>query len=140
MKKLVLLVFLLMGAQVWAGSGKAVVPNWRGLVNSSSTQQTAIFISNITDHELDIRVTFYGTNGTTTTSGVTWYDFNSGNSLSAKSSGYVVIAPTTWNYGYAVIEWENANPARMTRSVWSLIPVMQISTTPRVVSAWRPPS
>ncbi|QTD53498.1 hypothetical protein [Sulfidibacter corallicola] len=104
---LIFVVFSLCSTyQVLAGSGKAIIPNFSA--NSATDGKCVYYMSNITPHDLEVSITFYDQNGTVITSGIVYTNFiNSNTEIAAGSTGVVVINPTPWKYGYAVIEWNN---------------------------------
>ena len=92
-------------SSAYAGSGKAISPMW----DITSTRTCYIHISNITTHNLQVSVTFYKNDGTTVTSGITYNNLQSSNTvLNAGNSAFIQIdAAATSQYGYAVIHWSN---------------------------------
>lgn len=87
-----------------AGSGKAVVAHW---LSGSSTNPSAIFVSNITGHSLLISIAFYDHNGNSIPPS-TYFNFQNGNTeLAPRSSGYVTITTPYLAQGYAVVSWSN---------------------------------
>lgn len=101
--KLILVGSILFSGFSFAGSGKAIVPHW----GAQSGKASYIFLSNITDHDVIVSITYYGKNGAKL-SPSTYTNFtNSNTQLSARSSGYVSIQPGAWDYGFATIEWIN---------------------------------
>ena len=107
MKKYTLALFALaLFSTAFAGSGKAIIAHANA--NDTTGSTTVYYISNITGHDLEVTVTFYDQNGNVTTSGVSYSNFITGNTeIAAGKTGIVTFAPTTWLYGYAVIEWNN---------------------------------
>ena len=106
MKNIVLFILSCFFIQnVYAGSGKAIVPQWF----SANHIDTVIWVTNITDHTLNVTVTPYGKDGQVITP-TRFEGFITGNTqLAPKSSGFVEItAPlNTFNHGHATIEWSN---------------------------------
>ena len=103
-KALIVSCFFFFTNTAIAGSGKAIIPMWHGV--SGSNYFTDVRLSNITNNNIEVKVTFYNTNGTKVTSGITYWDFANGNTeLAANSSGRMRIAAS--GYGYATIEWNN---------------------------------
>lgn len=101
--KLISILTLAISFNVFAGSGKSILPHW----GAQSSKPSYIFLSNITDNPVKVDVTFYGKNGASL-SPSTFTNFSNGNTeLAARSTGYITIHPGAWDYGYAVIEWEN---------------------------------
>lgn len=86
-----------------AGSGKAIVPHWA----ANDSRQAYVYVSNITSNAIKVTVTFYGKNGSVVAH-KTPSNFTNGNTeLAAGSSSYIGIEPSSFDYGYALIEWEN---------------------------------
>lgn len=89
---------------LWAGSGKAVVPHWQA---NGATQNTAIFISNITNHTLVVTVKFYDQLGNALPPS-SFFNFQNGNTeLAPRNSGNASLSMTTATAGYAVVQWSN---------------------------------
>lgn len=90
------------------GSGKAIVPNY-GSIGGASPQESNVFISNITQHDLTVTVTFFKQDGTKLTTNITYFNFqNSDTEIGAGKTGYVHVTGTaSWTYGYALVEWKN---------------------------------
>lgn len=89
----------------FAGSGSAVIPYWNS--NGSIGLRGTVQISNTTNNDINVTVTFYGKDGTIQASGLTYYNFtNSDSQLAAHSTGVIQLA-TPSDYGYGVIEWSN---------------------------------
>ncbi len=103
-RQLLTAIFLLTSFTATAGSGKAIMPSW---ASSGTSNQAYIYISNISESVVNVTVTFYGEDGTKYSPSSTT-GFSSGNQLSAKSSGYVSLNLSSFNYGFATIEWENS--------------------------------
>lgn len=105
MKKLsIFLCSLMLSASCFAGSGTAIVSHWAAINPSNDSY---VYLSNITDHIINVRVTYYDKNGTAL-SPTTFTNFIGGNTqLAARSSGFLTIKSGTFNYGYATIEWWN---------------------------------
>lgn len=108
-----ILLFLatLFPAAAFAGSGKAVVAFWSG---SASTGQTSLTLTNITPHDLLVRVEFYNRQGTLITSApptIGYTNFtNSNTTVAARNTGTVSISSTVTDsnaVGLAVVYWEN---------------------------------
>lgn len=94
--------------QALAGSGKAIIPHFTA--NSATDGKCVYFISNITPNDLEVSVTFYDQNGTVVTTGITYTNFITSNTeIAAGKTGIVTINPSSWKYGYAVIEWNNTS-------------------------------
>lgn len=104
-RKLLTAIFLLTSFTAIAGSGKAIMPSWG---SSGTSNQAYIYISNISENVVNVTVTFYGKDGTKF-SPSSYTGFSSGNQLLAKTSGYVSLSLSSFNYGFATIEWVNAN-------------------------------
>lgn len=106
-RRLVLLLVLMLSLfsqTVHAGSGKSIVAHW---LSGSSTNPSAIFVSNITGNSLVVSVVFYDQSGNVL-SPSTYFNFQNGNTeLAPRSSGYVTIATSTLAQGFAVISWSN---------------------------------
>ena len=103
-KSLIVGCLLLVSNVAFAGSGKAIIPMWHAVANGKHF--TDVRLSNITSNNIEVKVTFYNTDGTKVTSGITYWDFINGNTqLSPNSSGRLRI--DTAGYGYATIEWNN---------------------------------
>ncbi|MCW8928947.1 MAG: hypothetical protein OQL19_01765 [Gammaproteobacteria bacterium] len=104
-KVCLIFVGLFFSTLAFAGSGKAISPHWSG--DDSTTSPTYIFISNITDKNVNVSVTFYGDDGTVIPV-TTYTNFINGNTqLAPRATGRVKISPPVRTNGYAVIEWEN---------------------------------
>lgn len=99
------LFFLISSAfTAMAGNGKAIVPMWY----SNLYQSSVIFISNFSDNDVDVTVTFYQKDGTVATSSITYTNWiNSNASIGADNTAYINITSSTEQFGYAVIEWTN---------------------------------
>ncbi|XOV81040.1 MAG: hypothetical protein ACFHVJ_08825 [Aestuariibacter sp.] len=99
-------VFVLLFSQLaLAGSGKAIVPHWAGQAPGASP--TVIYLSNISNNNVDVTVTFYDKMGVAL-SPTAFDNFISSNTqIAAGNTGNVQIKPSSFNYGYAVIEWKN---------------------------------
>ena len=111
MKKLILSTLLpLCSLSAYAGSGKAIVPYWDIATNN---QQTNLYITNITEHDLDIKITFYSQDGNEYTGSTIHYKnfINSNSTISARNGAFIhVNSPASgspYTYGHAVIEWSN---------------------------------
>lgn len=101
MKNIILACLFLVSANVFAGSGSAVVSHWM----ATGSTVTSLWVSNITSHDLEVEITFYDTSGTAL-SPSSFFDFqNSNTEIGAGKSGYVSISSDS--YGYAVIKWNN---------------------------------
>lgn len=109
MKKsvLILLVFGFVSlGQAFAGSGSAIIPNISA--NTNTGADNVYYISNITNHDVEVTVTFYDKDGAVLTSGVNYSNFAASNTeIAAGKTGVITFAPSSWEYGYAVIEWNN---------------------------------
>lgn len=104
-KNIILACLLLVSCNVYAGSGKAIIPHW---LSDTISQHSAFYISNITGHDLQVQVTFYKEDGTAI-SPTLYTDFAAANTeIPARSSAHVVMQYASGHaYGYAVIEWQN---------------------------------
>ncbi|MCW8931537.1 MAG: hypothetical protein OQL19_15020 [Gammaproteobacteria bacterium] len=104
-KTIFVLAVLLISNLAFAGSGKAINPHWSGDISTSAS--TIIYVSNITDNNINLTITFYGDDGTVVP--ITSYTniINGNTQLAPNSTGEVQIKPSTRKTGYAVIEWEN---------------------------------
>ena len=97
------LMILTLGA--YAGSGKAIVPNWG--YNGTYATHTQVYISNPTAHTLNVYFTAYKSDGSALST-VTEEGQISNNTLAAGKSGYFAIpASPGSNFGYAEITWSN---------------------------------
>ncbi|NDV21568.1 hypothetical protein [Desulfovibrio sp. JC022] len=96
----------------FAGSGKAIVPHWLAVnYGKSNAQSSNIFITNITQHDLVVKVTVYNRDSTIFLSGIEYKNFQNNNTeigagktVNLKING---TGTTESDYGYAVIEWVN---------------------------------
>lgn len=90
------------------GMGKAIVPNY-GSMGGGSPQESNIFISNISTHDLTVTVTFYKQDGTKLTTNITYYNFqNSDTEIAAGKTGVAQTSgASVFTYGYAIVEWKN---------------------------------
>ena len=110
MKKLLfsltnLILVILLSNQAIAGTGKTLVPFWAG---GTSTDQTNLYVSNISQNNVEVTVSVYKSDGTLLNNGVSYYGFvNSNTQLDGKTSGYIAIQPSVWDHGYITIEWKN---------------------------------
>ena len=108
--KLLFLSSILWSGISIAGSGKAIVPYWDIAPNG---QQTNIYISNITGHDLEVKVTFYTLDGSEYTGPTIHYkNFDNGNTvIAARKSAFIYVSNppngTPYQYGHAIIEWHN---------------------------------
>ena len=107
MKKLLVVFALLVTGFLQAGSGKAIVPHWTSY--DSNGQRSTLYISNITGNDLEVTVTFYSNTGTVIGStDLTYTNWaNSDTRVEAGETALVSVHKSTWDYGYAVIEWNN---------------------------------
>lgn len=98
-----------MSLQVFAGTGKAVVSHWYAYSFEGNTQNSNIFISNITQNNLKVTVTLYNKDGTIKTSGLEYKNFQNNNTEigARKSVNLKITGGSISEYGYAVIEWGN---------------------------------
>lgn len=103
--KFLVVVILSFSQLAIAGSGKAIVPHWAGLAPGSSP--TLIYLSNISDNNIDVTVTFYNKSGVALSPSGFDNFINGNTQIAAGNTGYVKIQPSSFNYGYAVIEWKN---------------------------------
>lgn len=97
---------------VLAGSGKAIMPHWYAYNRQSANnvQNSYIWLSNISQNDLIVKVTVYKSDGTKYTNGVTYNEFYNNTEIKAGRSAYVKIGAVKSDqshHGYAVIEWEN---------------------------------
>jgi len=111
MKKLWLIVIAscIFCVDAVAGSGKAIVPMFGSDNTQPNWQRTNIFLSNITTHNLEVKITVYQEDGTVVpSSSLTYMNFqNSNTTIGAGTSVYLKIDTTGWHYGYAIVEWQN---------------------------------
>jgi hypothetical protein len=96
-----------------AGSGSAIVPMTGTYKNGTNFASSSVFLTNVTNHTLNVTVTFYAKDGTVVSSSSLVFDnwTNSNTQITANNSAFVVLqAPTTqsFNYGKAVITWSNS--------------------------------
>ncbi|CAM2067445.1 hypothetical protein SCOR_18840 [Sulfidibacter corallicola] len=109
MKKVasMLLVFCLFSiGHAFAGYGKAIIPHMSA--NTATDSINLYWISNITEHDIKVTITFYDQDGNALTSGVSYTNFiNSNADIAAGKTGLSTVDTSTWKYGYGVIEWEN---------------------------------
>ncbi len=135
MKKLIALFMLLGTATLsFAGSGKAIVPFW----NAGTTiyHQTDIYITNISNNDVEVTVTIYKKDGTELTSGVTYNNFSASDTkILARNSGYVRINPTTSGFGFAIIEWNNTGSDDNTVALTAYAMFLKFNATVEGVSA-----
>lgn len=95
-----------------AGQGKAIVSHWYAFNNGTGNYQNSnFFISNITHHNLAVKITLYNKDGTIYSSGLTYNNFQNNNTEigAGQSVNFKItagVSPTDV-YGYAVIEWWN---------------------------------
>lgn len=102
--KLFTILATLVTAQTFAGSGKAILPHWG---SNTTSQATFVHLSNITDNNVSVKITIYDKDGTVLAPS-TYTNFSNGDSeIAAKSSAYISIRSSSWDYGFALIEWEN---------------------------------
>ncbi len=99
------LFFLISSAfSAFAGNGKAIVPMWY----SNLYQSSIFFISNFSDNDVDVTVTFYKKDGTVATSTISYNNWiNTNTSIGADNTASIGITSSTEEFGYAVIEWTN---------------------------------
>ncbi len=94
-----------------AGGGKAIVPHWYIISNDTNVQHSNFFISNVTNHDLVVTITFYNKDGTVFSPVLTYNNFQNGNTeIGAGNSANLRIdspASTVDSYGYATITWSN---------------------------------
>ncbi|TIH15272.1 hypothetical protein D0S45_11415 [Marinifilum sp. JC120] len=108
-------IAMLSCSAAFAGSGKAIMPHWLAQHNGGSNiQSSIIFISNITQHDLTVKITIYKKDGSIKTQGNAFTNFKNNNTeIGAGKTGVLDIKweniSNTSDYGYAVIEWENKN-------------------------------
>jgi hypothetical protein len=103
-KTLITLASLLISSQTLAGNGKAIISHWGSVAPNNASY---VYISNITDNTVNVKVTYYDKDGNTL-SPTTYSNFtNSNTQLASKSTGFLTINTGTWNYGYATVEWSN---------------------------------
>lgn len=101
-----ILLFFCSLSFVFAGSGSAMIPNVSA--NGTTNSDNVYYISNISNNDVDVTLTFYDQDGNVITSGISYTNFTTSNTvIEAGSTGVVTFSPTTWLYGYAVIEWSN---------------------------------
>ena len=86
---------------VLAGSGKATLPHW------GSPEAANLFISNITPNHINVNVTFYDKAGNKLPPTTIGNFVNSNSQLAPNSTGFVAISTSSFDYGYATIEWTN---------------------------------
>ncbi len=135
LKKLQLIVLLLLPACfATAGTGKAIVPFW----NAGTTiyHQTDIYITNISNNDVEVTVTIYKKDGTALTSGVTYVNFSASDTkILARNSGYVRINPTTSGFGFAIIEWNNTGSDDNTVALTAYAMFLKFNATVEGVAA-----
>ncbi|MCY7294980.1 hypothetical protein [Alteromonas sp. a30] len=105
LKNLLLLVSLLISKITYANTGKAIIPHWSG--ETSSQTFTSVYISNITDHIIDVSVKFYGDDGAAYSA--THFDnfLNQNTQIAPKSTARVIMKPANRISGFAIIQWSN---------------------------------
>ena len=101
---LCLLLSSLFCSMLQAGNGKATMNYW--LSNSSTSETSHIFLSNITENDINVTITVYSYDGSVVTSGLSYTNMTS-TVLAAGKTGYLSMATSSLDWGYAVIEWEN---------------------------------
>ena len=105
MKKIIAaLLFSVLSTNVFAGSGKAIVPHW--YINGTYDQSFQIYISNTTEHTLDVSITVYKDDGTTRTA-TEEGQITNGTLAAGKSGWFAIASASAQEFGYAVIEWSN---------------------------------
>ncbi|HAS87784.1 MAG TPA: hypothetical protein DCS48_00510 [Desulfovibrio sp.] len=108
-------ISILMSTAAFAGSGKAIMPHWLAQHNGhQNIQSSLIFISNITQHDLTVKITVYNKDGSVKIQGLEFDNFQNNNTEigAGKSVEYRIKWDQISNkssFGYAVIEWENKN-------------------------------
>ncbi|HYC05509.1 MAG TPA: hypothetical protein VED40_19615 [Azospirillaceae bacterium] len=111
MRTAALAIALLLGSTApvfaQASSGNADVSHW---VCGPGAVSTDIYVTNTSAVDLTVSVSFYGRSGAAVTSGISYANFT-GSTLQAGKTGYARITCSTWDYGYATIQW-SGNPAR----------------------------
>ncbi len=109
-KILLISCFMLVTAQsfAFAGSGKAIVPHWKVTSQMGITVGQVIFISNISNHDLIVKLSVYKHDSTIETAGLQYANFiNNNTEIGAGETAHISIQTNTEDEGYAVIEWKN---------------------------------
>ena len=111
-KALFLLAFILSAAVSHAGSGSATLPFSTYYRSGSYFSATTVYLTNITENNIKVTITFYSKDGSVLSSSLVSFDnwINSNTELGAKTTGYALLNSATTggpDYGKAVIEWEN---------------------------------
>jgi hypothetical protein len=105
------LMLIMAQSFAFAGSGKAIVSYWHTVNNGKHYREnTQINISNITQHDLIIKITLYNYDGTIYDKGEYRNFQNGGTEIGAGKTGMFWLQSyevTPHQYGYAVIEWKN---------------------------------
>lgn len=90
----------------YAGEGKAYIPHWKGTFTGLGSNNSKLWISNITNHNIEVTIRIYDKNGNLIAPS-SYEGFIAGNTqLAPKSSGKVTLALPD-NFGFGEILWEN---------------------------------
>lgn len=100
-----LLFAVFVSCSVFAGSGKAIIPHWSGDINGGAS--TYIYLSNVTDNTLNVKVTFFDDNGIEVSAYTVGNLINNNTQLAANSTAIINVRPPSRRTGYGVIEWSN---------------------------------
>ncbi|WP_027722604.1 hypothetical protein [Maridesulfovibrio zosterae] len=110
-KILLISCFMLIAAQsfAFAGSGKTIIPHWETESEYGGTATgDNIYISNISAHDLIVKVTLYNTDSSILTSGPLYRNFKENNTvIAAGETASVSIVTNIDTMGYGTIEWNN---------------------------------
>jgi hypothetical protein len=114
-KRFLLAVLLPMIAlpSMFAGGGKAIVPLiWIYKYDANNWNGGLIFLNNLTDHAVNVTITFYNKNGQTYPAAFMNYEnlTNNNTQLAARSAAKIACIPNVSyqnDYGIAIIEWQN---------------------------------
>lgn len=113
-RKLCLIFFLTLTTLSFAGSGKGILPYWGASGVSTDTNYSVYILNltNISDNDVDVTVTFYKKDGTLLSSTHQSFYYFSANDTTIPAHGTAQINISHsggWEQGYAIIQWENTN-------------------------------
>ncbi|SME92663.1 hypothetical protein [Desulfovibrio gilichinskyi] len=131
LKILLISCFMLVAAQsfAFAGSGKAIIPHWLSLGGGGQMgAMDIIYISNISTHDLVVKITLYKEDSSTVTSGPQYSNFKDNNTvIGAGETASFSTSTETDSNGYGIIEWKNKDGEDDTVGLISTMPKLLIN-------------
>lgn len=102
MKRLLIVILMLVGSKAMAGEGCAPIEHWY----KASKSYTHIWITNLSEHKVEVEVIFWGKNGDEVKP-TNHTNLEENRYLNPGATGYVTVGKGSTDWGHGEVSWKN---------------------------------